>query len=227
MAVDPKRFEEDRPAVRIVTSETRSGGIDRRRIIEALSKVQVVGNEEGLIPAFGVFVNQLPATFWNGFAQRLVKRVGPDLVDTAEWLLINAAHECGYHTGYGIITSDEWNAVVAPMVTNVPEDILHGAFAVLTAWGWAKSEIVELVPNQKIVVRAYDYYESDVVSYGASSRPSAYMIRGICAAFMDLAYGGAYDPTGQTGLRTFECIQTKGIECGDEYGEFVSTRRQE
>ncbi len=102
--------------------------------------------------------------------------------------------------------------------------MLHGAFAVFTAWGWAKSEIVELVPGERMVVRAYDYYESDVVSYGASSKPSAYMIRGVAAAFMDLAYGGPYDATGKTGLRTFQCVQSKGIECGDEYGEFIVTK---
>lgn len=198
--------------------------IDRKRIIENMSKIEIVGNEEGLIPGFNVFVTQLPSNFWNRFAERLTRQVGTELLESAEWLLVNAAHECGYHTGYGIITSEEWKAVVAPMVENVPEDILHGAFAVFTAWGWAKSEIVELVPKEKMVVRAYDYYESDVVAYGSSKKPSAYMIRGVCGAFMDLAYGGEYNPTGQTGLRTFKCIQTKGIECGDEYGEFVVTR---
>ncbi len=140
--------------------------INRKSIIENMAKIEVMGNDEGLIPGFNVFVTQLPAAFWNGFAERLTRLVDDDLLESAEWLLVNAAHECGYHTGYGIITSDEWKAVVAPMVENVPEDILHGAFAVFTAWGWAKSEIVELIPNEKMVVRAYDYYESDVASYG-------------------------------------------------------------
>lgn len=200
--------------------------IDRRQIIENMAKVAqgVVGNDEGLIPAFNVFVQQLPAAFWNSFAERLTRQVPPDLLEAAEWLLVNAAHECGYHTGYGIITSPEWEAVVGPMIENAPEDVLRGAFAVLTAWGWAKAEIVELVPNEKMVVRAYDYYESDVVSYGASDKASAYMIRGVCAAFMDLAYGGDYDPEGQTALRTFKCDQVKAIECGDDYGEFLVTR---
>ena len=113
------------------------------------------------------------------------------------------------------------------MIENEPEDILHGAFAVFTAWGWAKAEIVELDPGERMVVRAYDYYEADVVAYGASPKHSAYMIRGVSAAFMDLAYGGPYDPTTKTGFRTFECVQTRGIECGDEYGEFVVTRSTE
>jgi hypothetical protein len=198
--------------------------IDRKKIIDAMSKIELVGNEEGLIPACNVLVNQLPSSLWNSFAEKLTMHVEADLLEVAETLLVNAAHECGYHTGYGIITSEEWKAIVAPMVEKVPEDILYGAFAVFTAWGWAKSDIVELVPNEKMVVRAYDYYESDVVSYGSSPKKSAYMIRGVCAAFMDLAYGGPYDVTGKTSLNTFQCVQTRGIECGDEYGEFVVTR---
>ncbi|MBU1218987.1 hypothetical protein KKF34_01890 [Myxococcota bacterium] len=198
--------------------------INRQKIIEDMSKIEVVGNEDGLVPAFNVFVTQLPGALWNTFAERLTRKVGPDLLEAAEWLLVNAAHECGYHTGYGIITSDEWKAVVEPMIENVPEDILHGAFAVFTAWGWAKAEIIELIPGEKMVVRAYDYYESDVVEYGKSEKPSAYMIRGVSAAFMDLAYGGTYDPDGKIGLRTFQCVQTKGIECGNDYGEFVITK---
>ena len=198
--------------------------INRKQIISAMSRIEVSGNEDGLIPGFNVFVNMMPAKFWNSFAERLTRMVSPDMLDAAEFLLVNAGHECGYHTGYGIITSNEWKAVVEPMIENAPEDVLHGAFAVFTAWGWAKSEIVELVPGKSMIVRAYDYYESDVVTYGARTRPCAFMIRGVSAAFMDLAYGGTYDPTGKTGLRTFQCVQTKGIECGDEYGEFVVSR---
>ena len=142
--------------------------------------------------------------------------------EAAERLM--TAHECGYHTGHGIITSEEWKAVVEPMIERVPEDILHGAFAVLSAWGWANAEILELVPNERMVVRAYDYYEADVVAYGASDKCCAYTITGISAGFMDLAYGGAYDRTGASGLRTFKSVQTKGIECADPYGEFLVTR---
>ena len=195
--------------------------IDRKKIIQEMSKVSVVGNEEGMIPGFNVYVQQLPADFWNGFARRIVNYVPEDLVESAEALLVNAARECGYHTGYGIITSDEWNEVVKPMIEKEPEDILHGAYAVFTAWGWAKSEIVEIVPKERMVVRAYNYYESDIMVYGNASRPCAYMIQGVSAAFMDIAYGDKPYPDG---MGTFNCEQTKGIEIGDDYGEFVVTR---
>lgn len=194
--------------------------IDRKKIIKEMSKVSVIGNEEGLIAAFNVYVQQLPADFWNGFARRIVNYVPDDLVESAEELLVNAALECGYHTGYGIITSDEWNRIVKPMIEKEPEDILHGAFAVFTAWGWAKSEVIDIVPKEKMVVRAYDYYESDIMQYGNASRPCAYMIRGVSSAFMDLAYGNKPYPDG---MGTFTCTQTKGIELGDDYGEFVVT----
>ena len=200
--------------------------IDRKRIIDAMSKVTVESNSDGIIPAFNVYVNRLPSFFWNSFSERLTRRVGAEMLEAAEFLLVDAARTCGYHTGYGIITSDEWKAVVEPMIDKRPDDILYGAFAVFTAWGCAKSEIVELVPAQRMVVRAYDYYESDVVSYGASKKPSAYMVRGVAAAFMALAYGGEYSRTDMDRIRLFDCIQTRGIECGDEYGEFIVTRSE-
>jgi hypothetical protein len=46
------------------------------------------------------------------------------------------------------------------------------------------------------------------------------MIQGVCAGFMDIAYGQAYPD----GLNTFDCQQVKGIELGDDYGEFVTTK---
>lgn len=198
--------------------------IDRNRIIGALSRLEIEGNEQGLIPAFGVFVNQLPAQFWNAFANRLVAQMSEELREAAEYLLVNAAFECGYHTGYGILNSEEWRSVIAPMIERQPEDTLHGAFAVLGAWGWAKAEIVELSPGERMLVRAYDYYEADAADYGALDRPCAYMLRGIAAAFMQLAYGGPYPADGSTPARQFECVQLRGLECGDEYGEFLVTR---
>ena len=195
-------------------------GIMRNKIIEDMSKISIKANEEGMIPALGVFVQQLPTAFWNGFAARMVKSTTSDLVPAVEMLLERAAHECGYYTGHGIITSGEWNSIVKPMIEREPDDILHGAYAVFTAWGWADSEIIELIPNEKMVVRAYDYYEADGAKQAGINRPFAHMIRGVSAAFMDLAYGEPFP----NGLGTFVCEQTKGIELGDEYGEFIVTR---
>ncbi len=197
--------------------------IDRKKVIAQMSQIQMLPDANGMIEGCNVLVNQLPGRFWNTFAERLTAKTSADLLEAKEYLLYNAAHECGYHTGYGIITSDEWKAVVAPMVEKIPDDILHGAYAVFTAWGWADSEVIELIPGEKMVVRAYDYYESDIVKFGASPKMSAYMIAGVSAAFMELAFAGDYDPAGKC-IGKYACKQVKGIECGDAYGEFVATK---
>ncbi|MBN1191754.1 MAG: hypothetical protein JXA46_18530 [Dehalococcoidales bacterium] len=197
--------------------------IDRKKIIDQMSQIEILPDDNGIIEGYNVLVTQFPTGFWNSFAERLTTRVSEDMLQATEYLFYNAAHECGYHTGYGIITSDEWNAVVKPMMEKTPEDILYGAYAVFTAWGWADSEIVELVPGERMVVRAYDYYESDIVKYGSSQKMSAYMIAGVSAAFMELGYSGSYDPKGKP-IGSYECKQVKGMECGDSYAEFVVTK---
>ena len=195
--------------------------INREKIIEDISKITVSAGNNGLIEGFNVYVNQLPTSFWNDFAERLMAKTEDSMLQDVEFMLVNAAQECGYHTGYGIITSEEWKAIVEPMVESV-EDVLHGAFAVFTAWGWANAEIVELIPNEKMVLRSYDYYEADENEFSKAKKMKAYMIRGVSAAFMGLAYAGDYDKKGSN-VHHFKCDQTKGIECGDEYGEFVVT----
>ncbi|MDR0307749.1 MAG: hypothetical protein LBI42_13060 [Chitinispirillales bacterium] len=97
--------------------------IDREKIIEQLSKIDICGDETGLIPGFGVFIQNLPASIWTLFSERLTHSMPNEMLET-----------------------------------------------------------------------------------------------------MDLAYGGPYDPTDKTGLKSFYCKQTKGIESGDGYGEFVVTK---
>jgi hypothetical protein len=187
----------------------------RDEVVKALADIEVQGDEDGLIPAYNVLVNLLPVSFWNTFAERLMGVVHQDQRAEAEAGLVKCAHECGYHTGYGIITSEEFKSVVEPMVTEGAKDILRGAYAVFTAWGWAKSGIVQIKEGEKMTIRAVDYYEAD--SGGQGLR--AFMIRGVSAAFFELAFGGDYPD----GLGTFQCEQTKGKEVGDAHGEFVVT----
>jgi hypothetical protein len=196
--------------------------IDREKIITELSKVRVGANAEGLIPEMGVYIQQLPTEFWDKFSADLLLKQPEALRPKAEEMLGLAAQECGYHTGHGIINSDVWKEVVGPMIEKVPEDIIHGAFAVCSAWGWALSEVVDLVPGEEAVIRAVSYYEATGARNAGINRPFAHMLRGVCAAFMDLAYGPPYP----SGLGTFACVQTKGIEVGDQYGEFVVRRKR-
>jgi CRISPR/Cas system CSM-associated protein Csm2 small subunit len=195
--------------------------VDRKKAIDDLSQIKVKGNEEGLIPAFGVLVQFLPANFWNTFTEKMLMSVDDRHLEEVETGLERAAGECGYHTGWGIINSEEFKAIVGPMIEKMPEDVLHGAYAVFSAWGWAKCEIVELDPGRRKVVRAYEYYESKISETLTVKKPCAYMIRGVTRAFMDIAYGATYPD----GYGTFKCEQVKAMELGDSYGEFVVTRK--
>ena len=109
--------------------------IDREKAIKDLSQIKVKGNEEGLIPAFGVLVQFLPANFWNTFTEKMLDAAGDKHQASVETGLEQAAAECGYHTGWGIINSDEFNAIVGPMIEKMPEDVLHGAYAVYPPGG--------------------------------------------------------------------------------------------
>ena len=189
----------------------------RDQVVRALAKIEVRGDDDGLIPAFGVLVNQLPTTFWNLFAERIVAATPKERKSEVENSLVQCAYECGYHTGWGIINSPEFQSVVVPMVTEGAKDILRGAYAVFTAWGWAKSGIAQIKEGEKMTVRAVDYYEQE--SGGNGYR--AYMIRGVSTAFFELAYSSPYP----NGMGKYSCEQTAGIETGDSYGEFVVTPR--
>ena len=189
----------------------------RDQVVEQLVGIEARPNDDGLIPAFNVLVNQLPSTFWNTVAERMMALAPPEREDDMEAALVRCAYECGYHTGYGIITSPEFESVVMPMVTDGAKDVLRGAYAVFTAWGWAKSGIVQIKEGQRMTVRAVDYYEADSGGKG----PRAYMIRGVSSAFFELAYADPYPD----GMDTFTCEQTRGIEVGDQFGEFVVTKK--
>ncbi len=193
--------------------------IDRAKAVELLSQIKVKGDKEGMIYAFGVLIQFLPTNFWNSFSEKMLKNAG-DKLSVIETQLELAGADCGYHTGWGIINSKEFQSVVGPMIQKAPDDILHGAFAVLTAWGWADSEIISLTPGEHMVIRAKGYYEAEIRDTFVPDRPVAFMLKGICRAFMDLGYGKAYPD----GFGTFRCEQTKAIELGDPYGEFVVTR---
>jgi hypothetical protein len=189
----------------------------RDQVVKALSKINISGDEDGLIPAFNVLGNLLPTAFWNAFAERIMAAVPAERRAQMEEGLVRCAYECGYHTGWGIITSDEFQSVVMPMVTEGKKDVLRGAYAVFTAWGWAKSGITQIIDGERMTIRAVDYYEAE--SGGKGLR--AYMIRGVSAAFFELAFASPYPD----GMDTYKCEQTKGIEVGDAFGEFVVTRK--
>ena len=206
-------------------------------IVKTLASMEIVGNEIGLIPVFGVYLTRMYADYYNkisfSFEQELIKAMGT--VDIATELLIEAGHICAFNTFGGIMKSDEWKGLVLPMIKN-REDWVHGMTAVVNALGWGIWRVEELIPNERLVMRAYEDYESlgHLKWFGQANHPISYLFTGGCAGLMNLLYHG--DITQNPALdkeyyyqlfksqNCFKGKQTKCLAMGDDYSEVVVTR---
>lgn len=193
--------------------------INREAIIQMITSGENQANEQGLIPAMGVYLQQLPTELWNNFLYRMINAVEPELFRSLEILFSNAASECSYHSlGQIIKTPEIWNGI-RQFTDGSEEGDLHALFAVISGLGMGDIHVEELIPGEKLVVRAYRYYEGEVLDFGKYPKPCAFTYQGAFASVMDAFYGEQ--------LGDFLCTQTKGIESGDEYGEFVILKATE
>lgn len=167
--------------------------IDERAIVEAVSGLGIAGNDEGLIPAFGLYLTRHMADYYNRIsfaAARKLEKDG-DISDDARLLLVEAGHVCAFNTFGGIMKSAEWDAVVRPMIES-REDWIRGMVAVVNAFGWGRWEIAELVPGERLSIRIEYAYEACgyLRDYGMSDRPRCYLATGGAAGLMNLLYVG-------------------------------------
>ncbi len=196
--------------------------VDKKTIIDGVSQLDVHGNEKGLIPAFGVYLTNSPAHFFNRLSFNFERSFPEDAYTISRELLVNAAWQCGYHTFHGIQTSVEWESLIAPMVQNA-DDKLYASAAVAQALGWVKWDIVELQSGVRAVFEATAGYEAElyIEEYHKSHHPISYMILGVAGALMDLSYGDYYP----AGIFTFKSEQTQCTAMGDAVSRIIVTRR--
>ena len=74
--------------------------------------------------------------------------MGSDGIATAEQLLTEAGHVCAFNTFGGVMQSDEWNAMIKPML-RTSDEWMHGIIAVINSFGWGFWEIDELISKGK------------------------------------------------------------------------------
>lgn len=239
-------------------------GVDEAVVIAAVAQAPLFGNERGLIPAFGVELSRQYADYYNLISYRFEQRLSealenrPSLNDLLVYdypslfhyqrytdlegmnltrsLLTEAGHICGFNTMGGIMSSETWDELLMPMIQN-REDWMHGIIAVINALGWGVWRVVELVPNEKLVLRVWRPYESlgYLRWFGKADRPVDYLVTGVAASLMNLLYVG--DITQRPNLdldyyhqinRAPESFWGEQVQCvamGDEYSEVVVTRR--
>lgn len=191
----------------------QSPNIDSRKIIDALVEMPIMGNDDGLIPAFGVYLASTPADFYNLICIEFVEAMSvQDLLPTARKLLVFDAETCAMNTFRGIMASPEWDGLVAPMIRE-KADNLFGIIAISNALGWGNWHVRQHTAGKSLTMESLNGYEA--LGYaemrGRAPLPQCFMLTGVSAGIMELVYG-----TGsiQERFGTYKPEETGCISCG-------------
>lgn len=204
-------------------AHVRSPNVDEQAILDALVAMPIFGGEDGLIPAFGVYLASMPADFYNrvctGFVAEM-QAIGR--ATTAVRLLVNAGEICGMNTFRGIMSSAEWDGLIAPML-RTHDDNLFAVIAVSNALGWGNWHVVALESGRALTLESLNGYEA----IGARelcdpvTGPACHMLTGVAAGIMQLIYG-----EGRTEDRfgTYDVVEQRCIACGEATCVFHAER---
>ena len=168
--------------------------VDYEGIYNALTGMEIVGDSQGNIPAFGVYLTRHYANYYNRISFELLRQTREMLGDhgreVAEPLLIEAGHVCAFNTFGGIMTSTEWDALIKPSLKS-KEDWVHGMVAATNALGWGRWQVTDVNEKEATFV-IHDDYESvgHLAMYGTTDHDVAYLARGGVMGLMDLVYVG-------------------------------------
>jgi hypothetical protein len=171
-----------------------TGHVQSQAIIDTVRTLPIRGNEEGLIPLFGVYLTNHFANFYNriSYAFELeLTRVSSALIEPARLALVEAGHICAFNTFGGIAQSAEWEGLILPMCRD-KADWFHGLVAVANALNWGCWRTIELVPGKRAVVDLYCSYESTgrLAMYGTTNHGSCFLASGGLAGLMNLLWVG-------------------------------------
>lgn len=181
--------------------------IDEPGVLAALATLDFSGNEEGLIPRFGVMLTRHFANFYNRISFEFVRRMaGTGMEAEGRELLVEAGHRCAFNTFGGIMQSGEWAAVVKPQCKQT-SDWVHGMVAVVNALGWGTWR-VEQLSDRALTIAAYDDYESMgwLGMFGPAPLPVAFLLQGGVAGLMNLVYPGHISTSPTLDQRFYEAI---------------------
>jgi hypothetical protein len=198
----------------------QSETVDEATIINALVSMPIHGDpdEAGLIPAFGVYLANMPADFYNLVCHTFVQRMSAQgKLQTARELLIADAESCAMNTFRGIMNSPEWEGLIAPMVKQ-RSDKLFGLSAVSNALGWGNWHVAEHTPGESLELVSLNGYEAlgyrELFGEGAGE-PMCFMLAGVSAGIMELlySYGSVEERFGTFLGDEQECICTGNTHC--------------
>ena len=168
-----------------------TSNIDEDAIVSAVVGMPIYGNEEGLIPAFGVYLANTPADFYNQICIRFIEAMNAvGHGRSATRLLLFAGETCAMNTFRGIMHSPEWDALIAPMIKEQADE-LFALVALSNGFGWGNWFIADHEPRESLLMRSLNGYEA--LGYrqyrGQCASGQCLMLTGVSAGMMELIYG--------------------------------------
>lgn len=222
----PVAANEKRPTIAVPTERggpfVRSANVDEQAIIDAVVGIPMSGDEAGLIPAFSVYLANMPADFYNrvciGFVEAM-RALGRE--KAAMRLLVSDAEHCGMNTFRGIMHSPEWDGLIAPMVRD-RADALIAIIAISNALGWGDWHVTAHTPTTLVLESRYGYEAVGFREYrGEASAPQCAMLTGVAAGVMELVYG---EGTVEDRYGTFSSREDHCVACNEPACHFAVER---
>jgi len=171
-----------------------TSNVDYEGIFSALTSMDIVGDEAGTIPVFGVYLTRHYANYYNRISfetERAMSALfGKDGLDAAQPLFVEAGHVCAFNTFGGIMTSPEWDGLIKPSL-QTKDDWVHGMTAAVNALGWGRWQVTN--PSEKEATFTIDDdYESvgHLGMYGETDHSVSHLARGAAVGIMNLVYRG-------------------------------------
>lgn len=197
--------------------DTSLSNIDENAIIDALVGMPIYGNEQGLIPAFGVYLANTPADYYNLVNIRFLKEMTAiGKFSAAKELLINAGETCAMNTFRGIMESPEWAGLVAPMLKD-EQDSLFALVSLSNGFGWGNWYVTEHEAEESLCIESINGYEAyGGMEYGdPCEHGQCFMLAGVAAGMMELIYseGSIADRFGTFDSEEQSCISNRGGCC--------------
>ncbi|MDA8792358.1 hypothetical protein N9N67_03885 [Bacteriovoracaceae bacterium] len=198
-------------------SPEATSNIDKKAIVNAVMNMPIEGNNEGLIPAFNVYLAHMPQDFYNLVSIEFVNEMSKiGLAEIAQEMLIEDAENCALNTFGGIWDSEEWAGLIAPMIKE-EKDTIFGLVAVANALGWGKINILEHTSFETLTLESSNGYEAHgyIEHSGHSVTPQCFMLQGITAGLMELVYekGDLEDRSGKYQSEEITCLTKKDKSC--------------
>ncbi len=199
----------------------------------------VGSDDRGIIQGFGLFLTRQFVGYYDLTVYETLHKIEkerPAMLEVAEALFGESGHVCVFNTFGRILQSAEWQGLFGP-VPNDPTEVVLGCTAIARSLGFGHWTIHELVPGERLILRACSNYEAPfyLQRYGRSERARSYFFANAAVAFMQLAhqvdwsqppelneefYGSLF----KSNLKwTFE--QTQCLTCGDPLCEVVVRRK--